>query len=635
MVQERLPARYRVLEEVGQGGMAVVYRAHDEALKREVAVKVLHAHLLAEGESKTRLEREARAVAKLHHDNIVQIFDYSGIDSAASYIVTEFIDGQTLKQFMTPRKPPPPEVAALIAIEIGSALLHAHSLGIIHRDVKPDNVMVRKDGVLKLMDFGVAQIMDLERMTVTGQLLGSPAYMAPEILEGRPLDVRTDVFSVGIMLYQMATGALPFSGRNPHEVLKRIAEGKFADPRTLNRLIPDRLARIIARALAKKPEERYPTVAALVDDLQSFVADAGLTSARGELQGYFGTPDQYVKDVVPRMLGALVANGKREREARRTARALELWNRALALDPSNREVLSELKRLESRQQLKRGSLIALGVAVLGGGAFLGLRNASEPSITPPVVSGAAVTAPATPTAPATAPARKPPALAAAPGPRPDKPPEQPRTGPPAAARSPGPPPVKAVAQVDPEEGKPGGRRPAVAVRPPAARVKPPTQKRVITLVPYPRAAVSVDGGTFDEIGPGTNTVELDWERNHTLVFRNECCWDEEKKLGPDFEPENDRLAVLMRPRAAKLNVSTQPPAKGKVLIREIDIGDEDTGTPINLSASLGEEVAIQFAGDRDLFKRLELTVVPEGKQARIQVVEIQANKKRPVIVKLD
>ncbi len=268
MVQGRLPARYRVLEEVGQGGMAVVYKAQDEALKREVAVKVLHAHLLAEPESKTRLEREAQAVAKLHHDNIVQIFDYSGIDSAASYIVTEFIDGQTLKQFMANRKPPPPEVAALIALEIASALVHAHSLGIIHRDVKPDNVMVRKDGILKLMDFGVAQIMDLERMTVTGQLLGSPAYMAPEILEGKPLDVRTDVFSVGIMLYQLATGALPFSGRNPHEVLKRIAEGKFADPRTLNRLISDRLAKIIAKALARKPEERYSTVAALLDDLQ-------------------------------------------------------------------------------------------------------------------------------------------------------------------------------------------------------------------------------------------------------------------------------------------------------------------------------------------------------------------------------
>src|SRR5262245_38178160 len=142
MVQGRLPSRYRVIEEVGQGGMAVVYKAHDETLKREVAVKVLHSHLLAEPESKARLEREAQAVAKLQHDNIVQIFDYSGSDETASYIVTEFIDGQTLKQFTGAQKMPGPEVAALVVIELGNALLHAHSLGIIHRDIKPENVMV-------------------------------------------------------------------------------------------------------------------------------------------------------------------------------------------------------------------------------------------------------------------------------------------------------------------------------------------------------------------------------------------------------------------------------------------------------------------------------------------------------------
>src|SRR5687768_16592076 len=122
MVHAQIPARYRVIKEVGQGGMAVVYKAHDESLQREVAVKLLHAHLVAEPESKSRLQREAQAVAKLHHDNIVQIFDYSGTDASASFIVTEFIDGQTLKQFVGNRPPPPPEIAALTAIEISSAL---------------------------------------------------------------------------------------------------------------------------------------------------------------------------------------------------------------------------------------------------------------------------------------------------------------------------------------------------------------------------------------------------------------------------------------------------------------------------------------------------------------------------------
>src|SRR5882724_9318150 len=260
MEQAKIPERYRLLREVGQGGMAVVYRAIDETLKREVAIKILHQHLASEPESKARLEREAQSVAKLHHENILEIFDYSGRDSPSSYIVTEFIDGQTLKELLAARPFGYPEIAALVAVEICGALAHAHSVGIIHRDVKPENVMIRKDGVLKLMDFGIAQVIDLQRMTVTGQLLGSPAYMAPELIEGKPLDFRTDVFSVGIILYQLSTGALPFSGKNPHEVLRRITEGKFPDPRTVDRRVSDALARIIARALARKPDDRYPDV---------------------------------------------------------------------------------------------------------------------------------------------------------------------------------------------------------------------------------------------------------------------------------------------------------------------------------------------------------------------------------------
>src|SRR6185503_17175423 len=132
-------------------------------------------------------------------------------------------------------------------------------------------------GLIKLMDFGIAQVLDLQRMTVTGQLLGSPAYMAPGIIEGKQLDFRTDVFSVGIMLYLLATGELPFSGKNPHEVLRRISEGRFADPRTVGRGVDEALARIIARALARRPEDRYPDVAPLADDLGAYLASAGLT----------------------------------------------------------------------------------------------------------------------------------------------------------------------------------------------------------------------------------------------------------------------------------------------------------------------------------------------------------------------
>src|SRR5437899_2547258 len=288
-------SRYRLLQEVGQGGMAVVYKATDTTLNREVAVKVLHPHLAGQEESRARLQREAHAVAKLRHENILEIFDYSGPDSAESYIVTEFIHGRTLKNFLAAEPLQFPEVAEMIASEVARALEHAHQFGVIHRDVKPENVMIRDDGLIKLTDFGIAQIVDKERMTVTGQLLGSPAYMAPEHVEGRPLDFRTDVFAVGIVLYQLCVGKLPFEGKNPHEVLKRIAECRFVDPRQVNPRIGNRLGRIILRAMAARPDDRYAAVGEMVIALEGYLEETGLGTDKviGELGRYFQTPAAY------------------------------------------------------------------------------------------------------------------------------------------------------------------------------------------------------------------------------------------------------------------------------------------------------------------------------------------------------
>src|SRR3954452_15861618 len=385
MEQARVPQRYTLIEEVGQGGMAVVYRAQDETLKREVAIKILHQHLAAEPESKARLEREAQAVAKLRHENILEIFDYSGLDSPSAYIVTEFIDGVTLKQFLETRKLAFPEVAALIGAEIGGALAHAHGVGIIHRDIKPENVMIRRDGLLKLMDFGIAQVVDLQRMTVTGQLLGSPAYMAPELIEGKPLDFRTDVFSVGIMLYQLATGSLPFAGKNPHEVLRRIGEGRFPDPRSANRLISDDLGRIMRRALARNPDDRYADVSRFVDELRVYLTEAGLTASRAELRAFFADPDTYEAALPTRLAPALIASAKEHLAAGKTARALELWNRVLALDPHNQEVLASLRRFQSRGRIKRVALVAGGAAGALCAAWLLIRPAHlRPALPAPV-----------------------------------------------------------------------------------------------------------------------------------------------------------------------------------------------------------------------------------------------------------
>ena len=618
MVPNPLPSRYRIIEEVGQGGMAVVYRAQDETLRREVAVKVLHPHLLAEAESRARLQREARAVAKLNHDGILQIFDYSGDDAVSSYIVTEFIDGQTLKQFLDNRKLPVPELAALIVLEVGDALAHAHSFGIIHRDVKPENVMVRKDGAIKLMDFGVAQVVDLERMTVTGQILGSPAYMAPEVLDGKTLDFRSDIFSLGVMLYQMATGVLPFAGKNPHEVLRHIAEGHFADPRTVNPRVSDHLAKVVARSLARNPNDRYPRLALMLDDLCVYVVDAGLENVREELRLYLTAPEVYEKGLNHRLATALVASGQREQTAHHTARALELWNRALALESENPTVLAELRRLERGERLRRWVTVAVVLALLAGigsGAFAIWRHAvrahqggngehlaatqQAPTATGPIATGVAK---------APAPSAK---LATHAQTAPNHAPREPRR-------------VAAPAErVDPREE--------------AARVSPAAtpQPVELTLGPHPpRVEVWMDGQKRFDFGPRHDRIVIPWDGPHTLEFRNDsCCNRKEVTVGPQaYRPPGDHLYVNLDPKPARLSVNLQPArSEANILLREVADGRP---TPWRTTVHPGEKVAVPFDAGDEMRKSLDV-VVFLGDKTVTERVNITAGESRQVTVRLD
>ena len=630
MLSKPLPSRYRIIEEVGQGGMAVVYRAHDEKLRREVAVKVLHAHLLAEPESKARLEREARAVAKLNHDGILQIFDYSSEEAASSYIVTEFIDGQTLKQFLGNRKLPVPELAALIVMELGEALDHAHSLGIIHRDLKPENVMVRKDGVLKLMDFGVAQVVDLERMTVTGQILGSPAYMAPEVLDGRTLDFRSDVFSVGVMLYQLATGALPFPGKNPHEVLRKVSEGKFADPRTVNRLVSDQLARVIAKALARKPEDRYSTIRTMVDELRAYAADAGMGAANDELRNYLTEPETYEKTVVPRMVSALVESGVREQAARHRARALELWNRALALEPDNQAVLSELRRLERGERLRRwiigGTVLAILAAMATGALFIARKALNEKKV--PVAS-AAGGSPAHKQEAASAPVRIPSSNEPS---RQKSPSVRAQAG--GAAHT-----SKelrrhdvALAEKAREEESAKNADPAASPRD-EEDLPPPNITLTLGFTPA-RVEVWMDGKKAFDFGPQQNRIEIPWNKPHRLEFRNDsCCNRKEVVVGPQlFRPPGDHLFVNLDPKPARLTVTLDPPVHGAtLLIRDVN---ESKARPWRARAQAGEKIPVPFDAGDEMRKSLEV-VVFKGDKTTIKQVTITAGETRAIMIHVD
>ncbi|HVK88306.1 MAG TPA: serine/threonine-protein kinase [Kofleriaceae bacterium] len=366
--------KYELLERVGQGGMAVVYRGLDRSLKRVVAVKILHKHLADYQEARDRFEREAQAVAKLRHENILEIFDYAAKPESEAYIVTEFIDGQTLKQVITDRPIAFPELGAMLIIQVGRALAHAHAGGILHRDVKPENIMIRTDGVVKLMDFGISHMVDLERLTVTGQLLGSPAYMAPEHVEGRPLDFRTDVFAAGIVLYQLCVGKLPFEGKNPHEVLKRIAECRFIDPRTANPRIGNRLGRIILRAMAAAPADRFASVGEMVTALEGYLDESGLPHDKvklaSELARYFSSPVAYEQALEDRLIAHLTKRGQELLERDDRAAALDLFDRVLTIDADNAKVIAILDGLNRRARVKAAGLGVLAALVIGGGALM-------------------------------------------------------------------------------------------------------------------------------------------------------------------------------------------------------------------------------------------------------------------------
>ena len=214
--------RYQCLRLVGEGGMASVYLAMDIKLNREVAIKVMHDHMREKSELRSRFRKEAHAVSKLRHTNILgDIYDYSGNDSDELWIVTEFIDGLDLSKFVKKFKDKKlnPFIATCIVRELAKALVDAHRQGIIHRDIKPSNIMISKTGHVKLMDFGIAKDTALTDFTHVGTFMGSPSYMSPEQINGSSVDVRTDLYALCVLFYEIVTAELPFTGSNTHEII--------------------------------------------------------------------------------------------------------------------------------------------------------------------------------------------------------------------------------------------------------------------------------------------------------------------------------------------------------------------------------------------------------------------------------
>ena len=361
--------RYRLEEQVGQGGMAVVWRGWDTQLRRTVAVKILHAHLHAREDIRRRFDREAHAVARLHHPYILDVYDFSGPQAQPSYLVTEFIRGHTLRVFAEEHPFDPPELAAACLLPIAEALQHAHAAGVVHRDLKPENIMVRDDGVVKLTDFGIAALLDPdEKFTVTGSILGSPAHLAPETIEGKPVDPRADLFSFGTILYWLSCGKLPYQGTSPAALLRSILEGTRLDPRTVRASIGDAQAKIIGRCLENDPARRYQSAAEVKLELEQLLHDAGIDEPVRELAAFVRAPEAHAANVRARLVSRSLSVGEEHLAHKRTSAALAAFGRALALEPRNAQAKGRVDRIRRRDRLfklARGTIIGLvSVAVV-------------------------------------------------------------------------------------------------------------------------------------------------------------------------------------------------------------------------------------------------------------------------------
>ena len=263
-----LDGRYEILEVIGTGGMAVVYKARCHRLNRLVAVKILKDDYVQDEEFRRRFRAEGEAVGMLSHPNIVSVYDVSS-SNQADFIVMELIDGITLKQYMEKRGYLNWKETLHFAIQIAKALEHAHSRGLVHRDIKPHNVMVLKNGSVKVADFGIARVMSKSN-TLTKEALGSVHYISPEQAKGGRVDNRSDIYSLGIVMYEMIAGRVPYDGESPVGVAIQHINGGAVKPSKINPGIPERLEKIIMKAMALDPEERYPTATAMLYEMDEF-----------------------------------------------------------------------------------------------------------------------------------------------------------------------------------------------------------------------------------------------------------------------------------------------------------------------------------------------------------------------------
>ena len=272
MVGEKIAGRYEVEELVGHGGMSSVYKAHDSLLERHVALKILHEQYNADDDFVERFKREARSVAQLQHPNIVTVID-RGDEDGRQFIVFEYIEGENLKEHVVRKGRLDVREALEIAVEVARGLAFAHEQGLIHRDVKPQNILLNGDRRAKVTDFGIARTVDVDGMTQTGTVLGTSNYIAPEQASGGRVDVHSDVYALGVVLYELLAGEVPFPGESFVAVAMKHIHEPAPNLLDIRGDVPLRVAAAVDRALEKDPEQRFPTMDAFAAELEACLSE--------------------------------------------------------------------------------------------------------------------------------------------------------------------------------------------------------------------------------------------------------------------------------------------------------------------------------------------------------------------------
>lgn len=286
--REILNGQFRVLQKIGTGGMGSVYRASQPAMKREVAIKILHPKLAGRKDLTSRFRREARAMSQLSHPNTARVFMYGELEEDGSlYIVMEMLEGKNLNQTVRRGGPMPPGRAIPILVQVCGALQEAHELGIVHRDLKPENIFICNQGGLvdypKVLDFGLAKVTEQQMqpgsmiLTQEGMVFGTPEFMSPEQAQGRTLDARSDIYSLAVILYEVLTGKLPFDAKTPMEYIQKHVTAPIIplNQRVEGMSFPEGLGKVLEKALQKKPDDRYQTAAELGAALRPYANDGG------------------------------------------------------------------------------------------------------------------------------------------------------------------------------------------------------------------------------------------------------------------------------------------------------------------------------------------------------------------------